>query len=639
MSTVNQVFAKTRKRTLSTRQHIVRYLFKDYIGLTLFLGALVFFMLNWRIHFFINDNIVIANTLAGVREGHLYIDTVVYGSNLGKIPGSYRVSGHLYGRDYGMVFLSLPFLWLLEGLAHVADPRIAIYGLWSLILLAFIRQIGIVIHHEQELTLLGCAITITLFTANIAFATPLASKWFPLMALQLSTMVVAALCGVVLYRLLACMYNRQLGVAGGAAVILASPVAFWAPIPKRHIPMAALALGTLYCFYRSRSATTSRDALRFRAFAYGCIGVSTWVNAPEALVLLIAVGPIDVLTARTNHPRQLIIVGSVFAISLLPFLITNTMISGNPLRPPSELMINGGIPDQPASNPGSSAGSHNGGTLPEANGSTPLTILQPLIALAGSIIGKFSILTSRFSKGITDLIRDPGQLYYIFIRSGRIPGVRYSIDGQQTVELTILETTPILGVFLGLPIFIMRRLRSVSSFREYTQKPTVQTDFIAISYVILLTLIYLPALPIHAMVTVRYLVPTIPFAIYGVCRLSAVRRAITSAPHVLSWTYAVSVLIGGQFAVVLLVLEAPTPGEAFQLHALCGLSFAVLLGLWIICELISNRQWPRLGAALLAVAAASTTVFILLARWEYFAMGNSQALAITRLLAEGIQII
>lgn len=86
--------------------------------------------------------------------------------------------------------------------------------------------------------------------------------------------------------------------------------------------------------------------------------------------------------------------------------------------------------------------------------------------------------------------------------------------------------------------------------REFSALGTVVA--FAIVYAALLTLVYLPRLPLHATITVRYLLPLFPIALYGLLRLGSVRRVLEEQPVACGFAYLGGVLVGGQLLVVYL---------------------------------------------------------------------------------------
>ena len=621
------------------RDRLFRAVFADHVGASLFLGALAFTAFYWRVGFFINDNWAIANAMVGVGDGQLAYTRNVYGGDSWAAPGTYVADGNLCGRNYGHVFLSLPALWALEFLSAVADLRIALAGCWSLLLLALSAAVGTVLDRRGAFVALGSAVALVAFAANAAVATPLDERWIPLLALQVTTMVAAALVAVVLYRTFCLFGDRRTGAFVGAVAVIAAPVGFWASIPKRHAVTALFAATALAAFAAGRDADDDRVSLACRVASYAVVGLTAWVHAAEGLILLVALLPADLLTARSNDRRSLAAVGVGLALSLVPFLLTNLAISGDPFRPPrllrgyggeTELLadryVDGGDSaaggtdssdggDSAAGGSGSSdGGGVSGGAGGDGSFSLPsLTVLTDLLlSLSDSLFRRLSRFERYLNAGKAVLLEEPERLYHTFVRSGRVPGLRYGLEDQESVNLTVLESAPVLGALAGLPAVAYRSVSGSSLAHPRDWSAERQTDLFAVGYVALFTLFNMPRLPIHAQVTVRYLVPIVPFLLYGVGRVPAVGRVLRTAPRTFAWTYAGLVLIGGQLAVVALRVLEPSLGEAMQLFAVANLAAAAAVAAWLLADATVSRADDRVGAVALAGTAAAGTLFLLL---------------------------
>jgi len=608
-------------RVHDTTKRLYALLFGDRLGVTVFLGSLAFLALYWRVGVFITDNWTVANTMVAVADGHLHVDRIVYGPGP-NTPGMHLVDGRLYGRNYGHVVAALPFVWLLQGLAWVADLRVAVAGLWSLLLLGFAVNLG-------SLVALGA------FVANVALATPLPERWIHLLALQSSTLVATAFLGVVLYRLGTRVYDRRVGLFAGGTAVLATSLGFWASIPKRHVVTALLLALVLYSFYRSREEIATET--RYRALAYVWVGLLAWVHAPEALAAFVALVVVDVPTARTNDARTLSVVGGAFLLSLAPFFLTNQLIAGNPVEPPRLLPSYGGGEDVFGLGDAGSSGAVAGGGGAGSSGGSQL--LPPALAtLFAATVGKFTLFASLFTEGAAVAVTQPDRLYHTFVHSGYIPRVA-ARDGGQAINLALVESMPLLAALAALPALAVRAARDRPRLGRWLTSPAGQTDLLVGAYAMLVTLIYLPRLPLHAMVTVRYLVPLVPGLVYLLVRLSPVRRAVRTNPRPLLFAYAASVLIGGQVLLLALLLTAPSRGEAVQLHAWLGLATAVPLGAWALVATATDREAPRVGAVLLGLAAGTTTVFLLLSGLVYFAYAGDFALPLSQRVSEALALL
>ncbi|SER19716.1 hypothetical protein [Natrinema salaciae] len=637
------------------RAALVRLLFGDRTGLTIYLGALALFALYWRVDIFIVDTFAIGNALVALSEGQLHISQAVYGPTDPSTPGMNIVDGRLYARNYGHVVFALPFLWGLEALALVADPRIAIAALWSLLVLAVWVQFGRLVGRRRLATAAGCALAFGLFQVNLATATAIPPRLFPLLALQASTMVAAGFVPVVLYRLFVHAHGRRVAIAAGITGVVLVPIGFWASIPKRHAITALFALVALYGFYRSRVAIADGDeGLAFRSLAYAAVGATAWIHAPEALALLAVLLPADLLTARSRDPRTLGIVGGVFLLSLVPFFVTNTLISGNPVKPPrllsaytgGDVLIEDVGTGAGASGAESAGGASAGGTPAGESGDSMTEPRGPITRLVGGAIALAStgidgalhavdVFGGLLDTGLDAL--DSDRLTHVFLRSGRIPGVDYGQTGGQTVELTIAESAPVLGALVAAPFVVVGRIARSRSVRQRLRDPLTQTDVFAGCYVCLFSLMYLSRLPLHSTITVRYLAPIVPVLVYGVFRLEPIQRIVDR-----EWRPFVAATCGFTAVGIVAAIAAfsavdVSVGTVVQTHAIVNLCVAGVLASSIAVAARTER-WDRVGALALALAVAAMAVFLLLSGVEYFGSGRQFALPITDLLERYVSI-
>ncbi len=611
------------------RTEFRRVVFGDRRGVGVFVGALLFFGLQWRIGFLVTDNYTVANALVAVADGHLQIIEFPYGAASGDTPGMHRVDGQLYGRNYGHVFLALPVLYAFEFLEVIVDLRIAIAGFYSLLIILLARIAGRGFTDNNRLTILGVIVSLGVFAVNVAFAVPLPSRWYPLMALQAASMVAGGLCGVLMYRLLASIHSARTGLFAGGVTVLASPVGFWAPIPKRHALTTMLVVLVVLAFAISRTADTDLTVLRARAVAYMAIGLLAWVHAAEALLVLFILVPLDLLAARKNNPRTLAYLGVAFGVSLLPFLLTNFLISGDPLSPPRVL-------------PGFSGG---GGRLGTTSGTTSGTIagttstpglVAPLIAVVNEATAVISFLTSDMAVGTTKVWSEPAAYWQTFIRSGGL--AKAHANYQDAFNLTVVESLPIAGALTATIIALGTPLRSsLADVRRHVGTARGQIDVFVLALALGFTAFYMPRLPLHSQWTVRYLLPVFPAIIYGISRTRVVREVIEAEAALLLWVFAGVLLIGTQLLIVYIAVADLLLGEILQFHALIGLGTAGLLATWgLLSGLVSTRWRLRAGSIGLGMTAGVATMTTLLSALGYFRNANTYATALSDFLSQAI---
>ena len=622
--TVQRWYTQTRAVSDTIRSVV----FGDGYGLALFLGGLCYFMLYWRIGIFITDNNAIATTLLNVAGGHLDLVQAPYGAGL-ESPGTYVSGERVYGRNYGVVFAALPILWLLDGAAAIADVRIVLVALWSVLVIGWTATLAGVSGNRWVLPA-GSVVATGIFVASLTVATPIAPLAHPVIALQLLTMIATALSGVVLYRLLAAIHRRRVGLVAGSAALLATPLAFWASLPKRHAFTVVLLVATGYALYLSRTAgsetaSTGRSAVIYRALAYAAVGLLAWVHAAEALLVFLMLVVVDLPTAPSNDRRSLGFVTGAFLLSLVPFFLTNLLISGNPIEPPRLLTPYG-------ADPGSGLGGGGGPT----GGFFSNNILGRILAKGISIV---TALGTNLFEGLVVLTTDVTRVSQTFVRSGFIPEVAEDESGL-AISLTVLESAPLLAAAIGLPVVVGKRLRAdgFGRIRTHLQTPAGAVDAFFLGTAVLFTLLYMPRLPLHAQVTVRYLHPVFAVGVYGVVRLAATREAVTDHLRTALWTYTGAVLIGGQLVVAFLAITGPTLGEAVQFHALLSLGTATVLGLWMLGASVSDAVPRSYGAVAFALAAAAGTLFVLLSGLDYFDYAGQYMLPVVRVVTDAVTL-
>ncbi|MFB6075382.1 MAG: hypothetical protein ABEJ89_10250 [Haloarculaceae archaeon] len=648
-------------------------MFGDRTGLVLWLALVLALALCWRVGFYITDTHAVANTLVNVAQGHLAVTHLRYPlDTIGTThtqPGLYIYGGSVYGRNYGQVAAALPVLWALQVLSAVAAPRLVLAGAWCLGLLAWTDQLEALSDGRWPVREAGAVGSIAVFVGSLALARPLDPRLLPLVALQVTTLFAAAGVGVVLYRLVEGFHGVRAGVAAGLATGLATPVGFWATFPKRHVLVACLALAGVLSFAVSRR----RGSLRHRALAYGLLGLIAWVHAFEGFFLVATLGLVDLATASTGR-RALLVIGAVLFVALLPTFATDVAITGNPLQAPrlmpaahtdrvglspagnvelvgdGDRRISTGGSGVDLSEPGGGSGggsSGSSGAGSSGGGSSGGAPTGGGIGLVGWIVGSLTggigfligllpqppdtvlvvtgFVTTTLTKGFERLL-DPGVLEHVFLRSGRIPGVRYAINAHETIELTVLESAPLLGALLALPVLVgvhLRRVgRSVLAWPR-SLPPRRQTDLLVTAMALVFTVVYLPRLPLVSQLTTRYILLVYPLALYGVARLGPVRGAIDGATRWLAVTYAVTTagwLVGGLVLVAALGLAV---GEAMQLQALVSLAGAGVLAVTVAGRAVAPRRVPdRWVAVALGTVAGLTTAFLFASALSYFPYGG-----------------
>lgn len=613
------------ERLAAGGSRLQRLLFGDRAGLALFLGVLCAGGLFWRPALFLSDNTTLVQTLEALADGRVHIDTVDPDGGYFRGPGAEVRDGRVYGRNYGQVAAALPALWVLQAVDAVANLRVALLAGWHLVALSFVALVGRLIGRRRLADVGGGLLVLASFGLNVHLATTLADVDTALLALQMTTLVFAAATAVVLYRLLAGPgtaavatppgegVTRRLGLAAGAGAVVVLPVGFWATVPKRHVASVLACLVVVFLLARSR---TGEDLRRLpvlgpvplaRAGAYATVGVLTWTHAAEGLVVFLALVAVDLPTAPSNDRRSIAFVGSVFALSLAPTVVTNLLVTGEIHRPP-RAMGGSGITDV-----GGGGGTGGGDGTDDG-------LLETLsdLPLVGALLWMLAQVVGLFADGLRALA-DPERVYHTLVRSegADLTGGR-DFRGDPAfagANLSMLEVAPLFGAAVAALVAWVAGLRhnTVETLQK-TDPSAVLAGLVALGYVLL----YLPSLPLYAQYTQRYLLPVFPLALYVLVRSDVLTGLLERTGPDVYWAYAGGILVGGQLVLGAVVAQDQTVGASAQQVARLALLLAATVAVTTVGTLYS-RRFDRPAAVALGLGAAAGTVFMLVSGLYFFA--------------------
>ncbi len=599
------------------RHRLGRLLFRDRLGLTLFLGVLCVTLLSWRTGIVINDNITLRETLAALADGHVWIEPAT-GEYL-RSPGTGVRDGFVYGRNYGQLVLSLPALWGLQILDALADLHVALAALWHLLVLAFVVQLGHIRGYRRMAAYGGSGLVLVSFLANLAVATSFDPS-LSLLALQMTAAVAVAFAAVGLYRLVTLRRGRRRGLLAGVGLAAATPAMFWGLVPKRHAFSLTIVVGLLYAFARSRrgDGTVSLPVVGsvpvYRAGAYALVALLAWIHAEEGVYLFLALVLVDIPTAPSNDRRTLAFVAAVFALSLVPFFVTNLFVAGELLKPPRSVF--GGFFETGASGGGSGGSGGGSGGGGSGGGRSLLSVLVALLPsqavwVAGNVWG--SLLT-----GVSGML-DTQNMYNTFVHSS-VENVNEDV-GFRGINLSVLEAAPVFGAALaGGLAGLSTHVRN----RDWHLDPVV---VFAAVLTIAVVLTKAGRLPLRVQVTVRYLLPVYALGVFLIAD-STIGAWLSDTHRSLAvWSYAGGVAIGGQLLFLALVFGDFAVGEAARLHALLGVALGLAVAVTCLAGL-ADRRFRSAAVVAVGLAAAASTVFVLLAGLYYFSFTGEYILPV-----------
>lgn len=645
--------AAERDRVARVGATATRVLFGGRAGLALFLGALALYVLTWRAGVLFNDIELYVAMLDRLAGGALALGAV--GEFGGSYPGMHHVDGQVYGRGYGLVAFALPVLWGLELLDPLVELRALVVVGWSALLFATAALVGDYVGHRRRGFAAGAVLAALALAANAAVYQPLQVD-AAVLALQLSAMLAAAVTVLFVYRLLAHRHGVRAGALGGATALLGTPVAFWASTPKRHALVAMFVVVAVYAFARSRAGETPRRRQTgFRALAYACGGVVTWIHAPEGFTLVAALAVVDLPTAPRNDRRTLATVGGAFALSLLPFFVTNALISGNPLLPPhfldsfhqgmaaelTDAGAGGGADAGSADGAGAggSEGTGTGGTGTDADGGFwPVAVAGALVGAAGSLLGEVqSVLplvrrgVRMYVSGFVALFTEPSRFFGTFVRWGAGDRDPANIFFDGRTNLSVLESAPVVAALVALPL--RRRIGEVRSGAVRLRDAVDPVDLLVAVYAALLVFLYVNHLPVHVQATVRYLHPIYPLIAYGLFRVPRVRSVLTGRPRPAVYGFEATVLFGAPLVFAALRRVDATKGDVVQPFGLVALAVAAILAVAIVVSGRDERAEP-VAAAAFGVAAGTAALYLLLTAFVLMHYGTSALPAVDVIAGE-----
>lgn len=628
--------------------------FGDRLGLIVFLGTMIFAMLYWRAGIFITDSETLTRTLRGLSDGHFWIQPVS-AEAMYKGPGVAVGDKYTYGRNYGQLVVSLPFLWLVKFLNAIVDLRAGFIALWHLLGLTLVVQLGHLFDRKREFAIGGSMLVFSSFLVNLLFARQFLDVDLELLALQLTTLVATGMIAVVLYRLVRLKHDRRLGALVGAATVFVLPVGFWATIPKRHIFSTLVCLLLLYLFARSRNADESGryigSATLYRAAMYGLVGFLTWIHAAEGLFVFMALLVVDIPTAPKNDWRTLSIVGAVFALSLLPTVLTNLFVTGDLFKPPRTLGGSGITTPaavEEVENAQAASQTESTQTATEASNSLEeasedktfilqflidFLVTSPFWWLIENVTGIISHSLAVLSNG--------DRLSQIFVQSSTENIGSGNIEFR-AVNLSVLEVFPLLGAGVAIVAgeisrYVLSAGRRVRD-REFglSHHPFAQSDptaMLAVALIITYLLVYLSRLPLHVQITQRYILPVYPLALYLMTHSTTLRRLVSESLRPLLWSYGAGTLLGTQLFITYIVQENLAVAEAARVNATLSLLAALAVTVAVLVYAVTDR-FQRVAAITLGLACASGTLFLLVSGIHYFSVTGQPILPLVEFVSD-----
>jgi len=330
-----------------------RYIASDDLSVVFFFASLAFCIALWNVNIFINDEVTLAAQLINLGHGVLSLEmtpTRLYeGLSFGASGPllAFTYQGHVYAfYTHALAVFAAPFYALLYIISATVGIRLFFSCLWSFSIFMVSWFLG---RHWGKARLgrdLGVFGGLVLLIINGYFATKLPplefDQWGALMAIQLFNILATSVIVVLSLRIFARYFaDSRIAAFGAAYILVATPITFWAVSAKDHTASVLLIVASIWSLY-----TYLLDGkTRYRYLSYVLVGLSFWVRVFDAIPLLIAIVLTDLLTSE-GRIKALITAAVTVTLAMIPYIINNYLLFGNPFLSPVYLSAHQEIAQQ-----------------------------------------------------------------------------------------------------------------------------------------------------------------------------------------------------------------------------------------------------------------------------------------------------
>jgi len=575
---------------------LYRFVLPDNTSSLIFSASLALFIAIWNINIFINDEVTLAGQLFNLVHGSLSMavmpDKIYEGLGFGTSAPilGFTLGGKVYAfYTHAVPVFATPFYCLL----YVANITIGIRLFFITIESFSIFMIALLLGKRCGRARLGAYVGI--FTALVLFSVnayiggtmaPLVfEQWGALMAIQLLNIVATALIMVISYRIFnRYFHSTRLGEFGAIYLLIATPLTFWAVASKDHAISVFLIVASIGSFYKYLLDGKAVN----RYISYALVGLTVWVRIFDALPLFAAIFLTDVVTSRGRMKSSLTAFATVI-FSLIPYLINNYLLFGNPLLSPVYLSAH-----------------------------------QELASESSSVI------TSGSSSGIPGLLLKIPSLFLNTWKPEFLPYIPQNLYNalfyvNMPVTLSLFQICPllILPVFAGVPYLA----RAVGKLRSGLPPLNISRDFalnlVFAIYIGAHLLVYAPFGDQGFGLDMRYYLPLyVPLLFFSLVVIKDVveRGRFITRSYVFSW--AVLIFVATYIVYAPLNLGSIVNGIGFSLNRTIGTATLLSMALFIP-YLVGFKGNIKCLSALVGFAAfvSSCWLFVAVLIWQKTPLG------------------
>lgn len=305
------------------REKIIKFLESNQISLLLFFISMFLFTSFAGTRLFLSDEGIVLDQFYNLINGSLALKIAKINVNNGIFM---TIGNNLYGKfSYSLPILSLPTYYILKLIDSFFGAHLFLLQLWAVSGGLVIFLIG-KIRNIKYATAGGIVAYFILLTSNLYFFKPIYfPMWGELLSIEFTNIMISSFLILIIYLFFKNFFSNKIALFVSFFIIFATPIPFYAITLKHHALTLLLTLLSFYFFYISYEKKDNK----FIYLAYISAGLCIWTRILDGSVLLASLLLTDFLIFRRSI-KYISSISIVIILSLLPFLIFNYLLLGNP---------------------------------------------------------------------------------------------------------------------------------------------------------------------------------------------------------------------------------------------------------------------------------------------------------------------
>lgn len=310
-------------------KNILKLLETNQIPLLVFFSSLFIFIGFASTRLFISDDAITLTQMHNLIRGSLSFETLKVSMEgvIEGLEGPVLIFGnHVYGKySYSLIFLSLPFYYILKLTDYLYNAHIFLLQLWALSggIIAYLIVKNSYLKHAK---LAGVISYFILILSNTYFLKPIYFPvWGELLSIEFTNILISSFLVLFVYLFFKNFFSNKIAMFASFFVIFATPISFYAVTLKHHSLSLLLTVLTFYFFYKYQKDKNNR----YIYLSYVLAALTVWTRVLDGAVLLLSLLIIDMVICRRSI-KYFVSILIIILISLLPFFSFNYLILGSP---------------------------------------------------------------------------------------------------------------------------------------------------------------------------------------------------------------------------------------------------------------------------------------------------------------------